>query len=100
MVNKTKESLKVIGWTLFGCTLTIMYFGMFSAIAISNMDSEIRTYHKIDMDNETKDAIGYLAKISEHQVEKDNLYCDNLLLNQSKYYEQQLYQLERYYTEN
>lgn len=98
MVNKTKESLKVVGWTLFGCTLTIMYFGMFSAMALSNMDSEIRTYHKIDMDNETKDAIGYLAKISEHQVEKDNLYCDKLLLNQTIQFQQDMKSLERYYT--
>lgn len=94
---KGLEIAKVIGWTCFGITLTIMYFGMFSTMALSNINSEIRTYHKIDMDNQTKDAIMYLSEISKHQTEKEFLYCENKLLNQSLYYEKLLAEQELHY---
>ena len=85
------EISKIIGWTLFGCTLTIMYFGMFSAMALSNMNSEIRTYHTINMDNETKEAILGLSQINSNE-------CEIRLLNQSLNHQSELFGLEKYYT--
>lgn len=79
-MGQGKEIAKVIGWTCFGITLTIMYFGMFSAMALSNIDSEIRTYHKIDMDNNTKDAIIGLSEMNtiNCEFEELNLYSKYL----------------------
>lgn len=59
-------TIKTIGWTLFGITFLIMFYGMFIAMSISNMDSEIRTFHTINMDNETKEALIKLSDINSN----------------------------------
>jgi hypothetical protein len=90
-------TIKTIGWTTFGVVFVIMFYSMFISLSISNLD--IKTEHTINInsDNETKQALRYLADIKKYQVKENNLDCENRLLNQSKYYENQLFGLERYY---
>lgn len=55
-------TIKTIGWTLFGISFVIMFWGSLISLSLSNMDSEIRTTHTINMDNQTKEA---LIKLSD-----------------------------------
>lgn len=90
-------TIKTIGWTIFGICFLIMFYGMFIAMSISNMDSEFRTIHTINMDNETSEAIKYLSNIKSSSEYDSYINCEIKLINQSRMYEQQLFQQEIYY---
>jgi len=92
-----ETTIKTIGWTLFGITTVIMYFGMFWTMAWSN--AEINTNHNItfNADNETRDALKYMSQIREYEIRENDLYCENKLLNQSLFYENEMYKIIRWY---
>lgn len=46
-------TIKTIGWTLFGCVFAIMFYGSLMSLALSDTQLVI----KIEMDNETLEAI-------------------------------------------
>ncbi len=97
MENKLNNKQKF--WLSFTTILMIGFFSIILVIGLSwvNTPTDYNFTFDIDTDNQTKEAIMYLADIKEHQVRENNLFCENELLNLSKNKDLEIMQLQRWF---